>query len=117
VDEARRGGVLTGFAVSRHEEYRGLAIGWIVDCFAARDDDATRDALAGSVLARFRANGVARAQAFAMSAPLQASLRRLGFRASSSPMQFCVRARVPSDAVFADRGGWHVVFGDSDMDR
>ena len=117
VDEARRDGVLTGFAVSRHEEYRGLRIGWIADCFAARDDDATRDALVGAVLARFRAEGVARAQAFAMSAPLQASLRRLGFRASASPMQFCVRARVPSDAVFADGGGWHVVFGDSDMDR
>jgi hypothetical protein len=32
-------------------------------------------------------------------------------------MQFCVRARVESDAVLADGGRWHVVFGDSDMDR
>jgi GNAT superfamily N-acetyltransferase len=117
VDEARRGGVLAGFAVSRHEEYRGLRIGWLVDCFAARNDDAARDALLAAVLDRFRAAGVARAQAFAMSAPLQASLRRLGFRGRRSPMQFCVNARVPSEAVFADRGGWHVVFGDSDMDR
>lgn len=117
VDEARRGRTLAGFAVSRHEDYRGLRIGWVVDCFAARDDDAARDALLGAVLARFRALGIARAQAFAMSAPLRRSLRRLGFRAAASPMQFCVSARVPSEQVFADRGGWHVVFGDSDMDR
>jgi hypothetical protein len=32
-------------------------------------------------------------------------------------MQFCVRARVASEGVLADRGSWHVVFGDSDMDR
>ena len=117
VDEARRDGSLVGFAVSRHEEYRGLRIGWVVDCFAARGDDAARDALLAAVLGRFRAAGVARAQAFAMSAPLQAALRRLGFRRGRSPMQFCVNANVPSDGVFTDRGGWHVVFGDSDMDR
>ena len=117
IDEARRARGLAGFAVSRIENYKGVRIGWIVDCFAARDDDAARDALLGAILARFRASGVARAQAFAMSRPLRASLRRLGFRRAKSPMQFCVRARVPSDAVFADRDGWHVVFGDSDMDR
>jgi hypothetical protein len=117
IDEARRGGVLAGFAVSRDEDYRGLRIGWVVDCFAARNDDAARDALLGAVLARFRGRRVARAQAFAMSAPLGDALRRLGFRSATSPMQFCVSARVPSEDVFADLGGWHVVFGDSDMDR
>lgn len=117
VDEVRRDGALAGFVVTRHEDYRGLRLGWVVDCFAARDDDAARDALLLAALGRFRANGVARAQAFAMSAPLGRSLRRLGFRGAPSPMQFCVSARVPSDGVFADRGGWHVVFGDSDMDR
>jgi GNAT superfamily N-acetyltransferase len=117
IDEARRGGVLAGFVVTRHEDYRGLRLGWIVDCFAAVNDDAVRDALVGAALARFRRSGVARAQVFAMSEPLGRSLRRMGFRASKSPMQFCVSARMPSAEVFADRGGWHVVFGDSDMDR
>jgi GNAT superfamily N-acetyltransferase len=117
VHEARRGGTLHGFAVSRQEDYRGLRIGWVVDCFAARDDDAARDALLQAVLSHFRADGVARAQAFAMSTALRAALSRLGFRAGRSPMQFCVNARVPSQAVLADLGGWHVVFGDSDMDR
>src|SRR5687768_10867848 len=79
IDEARRGGALAGFAVSRHEDYRGLRLGWVVDCFAARDDDAARDALVLAALGRFRANGVARAQSFAMSAPLGRSLARLGF--------------------------------------
>jgi hypothetical protein len=32
-------------------------------------------------------------------------------------MQFCVNARGDAAAVFADRERWHVVFGDSDMDR
>jgi GNAT superfamily N-acetyltransferase len=115
--EATRGGTLAGFAVSRHEEYRGLRLGWIVDLFAHADDHAVRDALLGRVLDSFRAAGVARAQAFAMSAAVGADLARRGFRRGDSPMQFCVRARVPSDGVLAVPGRWHVVFGDSDMDR
>jgi GNAT superfamily N-acetyltransferase len=117
VDEAWRGNTLAGFVVTRDEDYRGLRLGWVIDCFAARDDDAARDALLGAALGRFRRAGVSRAQAFAMSEPLQGSLARMGFRASPSPMQFCVSARMPSEDVFDDRGGWHVVFGDSDMDR
>ena len=115
--EARRGGTLEGFAVSRHEDHRGVALGWIVDVFADTADHAAKDALLGAVLDSFRAAGVARAQAFAMNAALADDLRRRGFRRHRSPMQFCVRARVESEAVLADRGRWHVVFGDSDMDR
>jgi hypothetical protein len=115
--EARRGGELEGFAVSRHEDYRGLRLGWIVDVFADAAHHAARDALLGGVLDAFRAAGVARAQAFAMNGALGEDLRRRGFRRQRSPMQFCVRTRVESDAVLADRGRWHVVFGDSDMDR
>lgn len=113
---ARRGGALAGYAVSRQQDYRGLRLGWIVDVFAdARDHDA-KDALLSAVLDGFREKGVARAQAFAMNAELAADLRRRGFRPAASPMQFCVRTRV-SDAPLADRTRWHVVFGDSDMDR
>jgi hypothetical protein len=32
-------------------------------------------------------------------------------------MQFCVRSRGDAAEVFAARERWHVVFGDSDMDR
>ena len=115
--EATRGGVLAGFAVSRHEEQRGLRLGWIVDLFAHGEDHAVRDTLVGHVLGAFRAAGVARAQAFAMDGRVGADLARRGFRRGPSPMQFCVRARVPSDHVFAATARWHVMFGDSDMDR
>ena len=64
-----------------------------------------------------RAEGVHRAQAFAMHGGLGAALRARGFLQRRSPMQFCVRARVPSGDVLQRRERWHVVFGDSDMDR
>jgi GNAT superfamily N-acetyltransferase len=113
---ARRDGRVAGYAVSRVDDYRGLPLGWIVDVFADANDAEAKDALLGAVLGGFRASGVARAQAFAMNAALQDDLRRRGFRPAESPMQFCVRTRV-SEAPLADRGRWHVVFGDSDMDR
>jgi hypothetical protein len=115
--EARRGGELLGYAVSRVEDYRSLRLGWIVDVFGHADDAGARDALLDGVLASFRERGVARAQAFGMHAGLGASLRRRGFMAARSPMQFCVRSQVGSAGVSDRPGRWHVVFGDSDMDR
>jgi GNAT superfamily N-acetyltransferase len=115
--EARRQGTLAGFAVSRHEDYRGLRLGWVIDVFAEAGDHETRDALLEAVLEGFRVAGVARAQAFAMNAALGADLKRRGFRRAPSPMQFCVRTRVEDEGALADRGRWHVTFGDSDMDR
>jgi GNAT superfamily N-acetyltransferase len=115
--EARRGRELVGFAASRHEDYHGLRLGWIVDAYADAADDEARDALLRAMLASFRAAGVARAQAFAMSGALGRSLRHVGFVRGSSPMQFCVRARAGRPAACRDPRLWHVVFGDSDMDR
>jgi GNAT superfamily N-acetyltransferase len=115
--EARRAEKVTGYAVTRHEDYHGLRLGWIVDLFTASDDPDSREALLDAVLAAFREARVARAQAFAMSTTLAGSLRGRAFWAGRSPMQFCVRSRWPSDTVLEDLGRWHVVFGDSDMDR
>jgi GNAT superfamily N-acetyltransferase len=115
--EARREGVLLGFAVSRHEDYQGLRLGWVIDVFAEAGDHETKDALLGAVLEGFRAAGVARAQAFAMNAALGEDLRRRGFRPAPSPMQFCVRTRVDDGGALGDLSRWHVTFGDSDMDR
>jgi GNAT superfamily N-acetyltransferase len=117
VTEARRDGRLDGFAVSRHEDLRGLRLGWVIDVFAEAGDHDVKDALLGAVLDGFRRAGVARAQAFSMNAALASDLRRRGFTRGRSPMQFCVQTRVESTGVLADRGRWHVVFGDSDMDR
>lgn len=117
VREARRGGELAGFAVSRHEDYRGLRLGWLLDVFAAAGDRPAKRALIADVLEGFRAAGVARAQAFAMNAALAGDLRSQGFLPGASPMQFCVRSRVDDRGALRDTGRWHVVFGDSDMDR
>jgi GNAT superfamily N-acetyltransferase len=117
VREARRQGRLEGFVVSRHEEHKGIRLGWVIDLFSDTADAEVQDALLGAVLDSFRAAGVARAQAFSMNAALGAALRGRGFLRADSPMQFCVRARVPSEDVFAQTARWHVVFGDSDMDR
>lgn len=115
--EARRSGELAGFVVSRHEDFRGLRLGWIIDVFTEEGDEEARDSLVAVALDDFRAAGVARVQAFSLNAALGRALLQRGFMAGPSPMQFCVRARVAADEVFADRGRWHVVFGDSDMDR
>lgn len=115
--EARRKGELVGFAVSRHVEHEGLRLGWLLDVFAHADERAARDALIGAVLDGFRRAGVARAQAFSLNAALAEGLQRRGFFAGRSPMQFCVRSRVDDGGALRDRGRWHVVFGDSDMDR
>jgi GNAT superfamily N-acetyltransferase len=114
---ARREGALVGYAVSRHEDYNGIRLGWLVDVFADAEDHAAKDALIGSILDAFRAAGVARVQAFSLNRALAEDLKRRGFFEGRSPMQFCVNARGDAAAVFADRERWHVVFGDSDMDR
>jgi len=115
--EARRGEQLVGFAVSRQGDYRGLRLGWIMDVFTDASDRAAREALLCAVLADFRQAGVARAQAFSLHAGLGGDLMRRGFSRGPSPMQFCVQSHVGGDEVLADPGRWHVVFGDSDMDR
>jgi hypothetical protein len=115
--EARRGGQLTGFAVSRHEDYRGLRLGWIVDLFAASGDRETRDALLTAVLRAFAEAGVARVQMLCTSEALAADLRRHGFFTGKATGHLCVRPNGVADLPTAGSGRWHVVFGDGDWDR
>ena len=115
--EARRAGALVGYAVSRHEDYRGTRLGWVIDVFSETADTGAQDALVGAVLDGFREAGVVRAQAFSMNTALAGALRRRGFLATPSPMQFCVRAHVGGPELLRDTSRWHVTFGDSDMDR
>jgi GNAT superfamily N-acetyltransferase len=117
IHEARRGSELRGFAVSRQTEHRGLRLGWILDVFAEAADADTKQSLIAALVLDFRAASVARAQAFSMNAALAEDFRALGFLPGSSPMQFCVRSRVDDAGTLRDQGRWHVVFGDSDMDR
>lgn len=117
LSEARRGGELVGFAVSRVAEHAGLRLGWLLDVFADAGDHPAKDALIGHVLEGFRQQRVARAQAFSLNAALAGDLRWRGFMPGVSPMQFCVRARVADQGALREIGRWHVMFGDSDMDR
>lgn len=117
IREARRHGVLTGFVVTRHEEYRGLRLGWIVDLFAASDDQATRDALLTAVMRAFAEAHVARVQVLCTSDGLAADLRRHGFFKGSAHGHLCARANGITDLQSAGSGRWHVVFGDGDWDR
>ena len=116
--EARRDGVLTGFLVSRHEDYRGLRLGWIVDLFARTDDRTTSEALLSRAMDGFFEAGVARAQAFCTNQGFATDLRRRGFFRAESPAHLVVRANSDvAESVGASVSDWHVVFGDADADR
>jgi hypothetical protein len=115
--EARRSGELVGFVVCRHEDARGIRLGWIVDLFAGQDDRATRDALIAAAMSAFARAGVARAQAFCTGQHLAADLRRHGFFSGVSHAHLVARPNGVSDAPVLGAGDWHVVFGDSDSDR
>lgn len=117
VREARRAGVLVGFAVSREEDYRGTRLGWIVDVFTDTRDQGAKDALLGAVLRSFRESGVVRAQAYSMNRPLADDLRRHGFFPGVSAVQFCVKAGVDPLGAFDRVGDWNLMFGDGDLDR
>jgi hypothetical protein len=117
VVESRRRGVLTGFAVTRQEDYKGLRLGWIVDLFTAAGDRDSRDALLTTVMQRFEQDGVARVQVLCTSCALVESLKRHGFFAGEAKGHLCARASEIPLPAFTDAGRWHVVFGDGDWDR
>ncbi len=115
--ESRRRGVLTGFAVTRHEDYKGLRLGWIVDLFTAAGDRDSRDALLTTVMQRFEHASVARVPVLCTSRALVESLKRHGFFAGEARGHLCARASGIPFPAFTDAGRWHVVFGDGDWDR
>ena len=117
IREAWRNGTLTGFAVSRHEDYRDVRLGWIVDLFAATDDESTRDALLTAVMRGFAEAGVARVQVLSTSDALAGSLRRHGFFKGEAKGHLCARPNGIPDLDSASSGRWHVMFGDGDWDR
>jgi hypothetical protein len=115
--EARRDGQLTGFAVIRHEDYRGLRLGWIVDLFAAAHDRPTRDALLTAAMRAFAEARVARVQVLCTSDALAADLGRHGFFKGQAKGHLCARPNGARDLDATGSGRWHVVFGDGDWDR
>jgi GNAT superfamily N-acetyltransferase len=117
IHEARRGGILVGFLVSREEDYKGTRLGWIVDLFSDPEDREAKDALLSAVLASMRKTGVVRVQAFSLNRPLARDLKRHGFFSGRSTARLCVRSEVDPQGAFENLPAWHVTFGDSDLDR
>lgn len=117
IREAWRNGTLTGFTVTRHEDYRGVGLGWIVDLFAAADDGGTRDALLTDVMRGFVEARVARVQVLCTSDALARDLRRHGFFKGEAKGHLCARPNGIPDLESTTSGRWHVVFGDGDWDR
>jgi hypothetical protein len=117
VREARRGGELAGYVVTREDDHRGTRLGWIVDVFSHTADREVKDALIGAALDSFREVGVVRAQAYSMNAPLAADLRRHGFFPGKSAVQFCVKSGVDPQGAYEQLGDWNLMFGDGDLDR
>jgi hypothetical protein len=115
--EARRHDRLTGFAVTRHEDYRGLRIGWIVDLFTAAGDQPSRDALLSAAVTAFDRAGVARVQAFAAHHALGEDLLRHGFMRRPSRSHLVARSTGVDERPLLSPRDWHVVFGDADSDR
>jgi len=109
--------VLTGFLVSRHEDYRGLRLGWIVDLFAGSEDRATREALLAAAMNAFFEVGAARVQAFCTHQGLADDLARKGFFKAASPARLLVRVNGVPELNGVGVDAWHVVFGDADADR
>jgi len=115
--EARQRDRLTGFAVTRDEDYRGVRLGWIADLFSVSDDRATRDALLSAALRSFARAGVARVQAFATHEHLGRDLLRHGFLSRPSRSHLVARPSGIDDGPLASSRNWHIVFGDADSDR
>ena len=115
--EARGGKTLKGFAVTRHEDYRGMRLGWIVDLFASSDDALTQRVLIAHVMREFSAASVARVQMLCTLETLAQELQRQGFFAGEAKGHLVARPNGVDDAPATDPRRWHIVFGDGDWDR
>lgn len=115
--EARHDGSLRGFAVTRVGDHKDLKIGFVIDLFADAADHEAKTALLHAVLDRFRDQDVARAQVWTMNRALQQDLRRFGFFAGASSVQFCIKWTADPHGAFDDLGRWQLVLGDGDLDR
>lgn len=115
--EARFDGELRGFAVTRLGEHKGLRLGYLIDLFADADGRDAKAALLRTALDRFRAAGVARAQAWTTNRALQEDLRRFGFFPGQSSVQFCIKWTEDPHGAFDDLGRWQWMLGDGDLDR
>ena len=115
----RRSGELHGYAVYRHlQEARGRVTS-LVDFLVAPSDESGLKTLLRWVDREARAADSAKIRAFCLHAGFRRVMRRSGYFAVKSTMEFTAkvnRVELPGDYYTAtDR--WHVTLGDSDQDR
>ena len=95
----------------------------IADLFCNTADLATQDALLSAALAAFCRKRLARAEVYCLNARLGTALKRHGFRAGTTAVQYCVAYRGTPDGtgepqtVLRDVLNWNLFLGDGDLDR
>ncbi len=121
--EARKGGVLSGYAVIREEGDPAFRRGVIADLFCDTTDLATQDALLAAAVAEFSARRLVRIEVYCFNSRLARAFRRHGFRTGTTAVQYCVACRGTGDGeggpgtVLADVANWNLFLGDGDLDR
>ena len=120
--EARKSGVLSGYAVIREEGDATFRRGVIADLFCDTTDLPTQDALLAAATSDFRSLGLVRIEVYCYNARLGQALRRHGFRSGTTGVQYCIAYRGTPDAkgptpVLDDRANWNLFIGDGDLDR
>ncbi|MBK5255251.1 MAG: hypothetical protein JJE39_04390 [Vicinamibacteria bacterium] len=121
--EARKAGRLSGYAVIREEGETSFRRGVIVDIFCDTTDLATQDALLAAAGADFSTKGLVRVEVYCLNSRLALALKRHGFRAGTTAVQYCVAYRGTFDGasgpkpVLGDVANWNLFIGDGDLDR
>jgi hypothetical protein len=116
--EARVGGELTGFVVTRGEdEGSSFPRGVVIDLFCDAGDRATAESLIDAAVQAFRAQGFARAETYCMHRGLGAAFERLGFRTGRTAVQYTLAHRHAPAVPLSSPGGWGLMLGDGDLDR
>jgi GNAT superfamily N-acetyltransferase len=119
--EARKAATLSGYAVLREEGEPAFRRGVIADLFCDTGDIATQDALLAAATADFSSKRLVRIEVYCLNSRLARALKRHGFRAGTTAVQYCVAYRgTPGetrDSVLGDVANWNLLIGDGDLDR
>src|SRR5262245_30991330 len=114
-----RSGEAAGYAVYRHKQEPRGRVTLLVDFLTATDDESGMFTLLRWVDREARAADSDKIRTFAMHEGFRKLLRKSGYYAVKSTMEFVVKVNamdVPA-SYYKDTSRWHVTLGDSDQDR
>ncbi len=113
--EARRDGVLVGFAASRTIDINGLRCGLIEDLFAHATDRRVRRSMLAAVLEEFERDRIDLARTISLNREVLSSLREAGFVCNPRGPRLLVQCRLEDKSPLSDTGAWYMTYGDSDL--